>query len=148
MAFDVAQQLDGGRLIFDVMDDLAAFKDASPRLILAHRRALADADVVFTGGRSLYRGVLTHRRRNVHLFPSGVEQNHYAASRHMRTKHAPLVAGYVGVIDERLDLELIGELARCLPDWIIRVVGPVAKIDPATLPHEPNIEYPGFAAYA
>jgi glycosyltransferase involved in cell wall biosynthesis len=147
MAFDVAQPLNGGRLIFDVMDDLAAFKQAPRGLVLGHRRALADADVVFTGGRSLHRGVLTQRRRDVHLFPSGVDQEHYAASRELRRAHPRPVAGYVGVIDERVDLELVGDLARRLPDWIIRVVGPVTKIDPASLPTAPNIEYPGFARY-
>lgn len=147
MAFDVAQPLNGGRLIFDVMDDLAAFEQAPRGLVLGHRRALADADVVFTGGRSLHRGVLTQRRRDVHLYPSGVDQAHYAASRELRTTHDRPVAGYVGVIDERVDVTLIGELARRLPDWIIRVVGPVTKIDPASLPTAPNIEYPGFARY-
>jgi glycosyltransferase involved in cell wall biosynthesis len=147
MAFDVAQPLNGGRLIFDVMDDLAAFKEAPRGLVLGHRRALADADVVFTGGRSLHRGVLNQRRRDVHLYPSGVDQAHYAASRQLRTAHARPVAGYVGVIDERVDVEMIGELARQLPDWIVRVVGPVTKIDPASLPTAPNIEYPGFARY-
>ena len=147
MAFDVAQPLNGGRLIFDVMDDLAAFKQAPPGLVLAHRRALAEADVVFTGGRSLHRGVLAQRRRDVHLFPSGVDQAHYASSRELRTAHDRPVAGYVGVIDERVDLSLIGELAARLPDWTVRVVGPVAKIDPASLPQAANIEYPGFARY-
>jgi glycosyltransferase involved in cell wall biosynthesis len=147
MAFDVAQPLGFGRLIFDVMDDLAAFKNAPPGLVLGHRRALADADLVFTGGRSLHRGVLTQRRRNVHLFPSGVDQQHYAASRELRTTHPRPVAGYVGVLDERVDLGLLTEVARLLPDWTIRMVGPVAKIDPASLPTAPNIEYPGFARY-
>ncbi|WP_146906908.1 glycosyltransferase, partial [Cellulomonas aerilata] len=83
----------------------------------------------------------------VHLFRSGVETGHYAASRRLRTPHERPVAGYVGVIDERLDLELIGRLAAELADWTIRVVGPVAKIDPADLPQAPNLEYPGLVSY-
>ena len=147
MAFDVAQPLDRGRLIFDVMDDLSSFKDAPDGLILGHRRALAEADVVFTGGRSLHRGVRAQRRRNVHLFASGVDRAHYAAAPAMRTARPRKVAGYVGVIDERVDFELLGELARRLPDWTVRIVGPVAKIDPGQLPTASNIEYPGFARY-
>ena len=147
MAFDVAQPLAGGRLIFDVMDDLAAFARAPRGLALGHRRALAEADLVFAGGRSLHRGVLAQRRRDVHLFPSGVDQQHYASSRALRTTHDRPVAGYVGVIDERVDLSLIGDLAARLPDWTIAVVGPVAKIDPSSLPQAPNLEYPGFARY-
>jgi glycosyltransferase involved in cell wall biosynthesis len=83
----------------------------------------------------------------VHLFRSGVETGHYAASRTLRSDRDRKVAGYVGVVDERLDLGLIGALAARLPDWTVRIVGPVAKIDPADLPQAPNLQYPGMAAY-
>jgi glycosyltransferase involved in cell wall biosynthesis len=59
-----------------------------------------------------------------------------------------LVAGYVGVIDERLDLELVADLAAALPDWELRIVGPVAKIPTGSLPQAGNLTYPGFATYA
>nr|WP_246406935.1 glycosyltransferase [Modestobacter versicolor] len=130
------------------MDDLASFAHAPAGLVLRQRRLLSDADVVFTGGPSLHRGVLPLRRDRVHLFRSGVETGHYAASRRLHRPHDRPVAGYVGVIDERLDLTLLGELAAALPDWTIRVVGPVAKIDPAQLPQAGNLEYPGLVAYA
>ena len=147
MALDIAQALEPGRLIYDVMDDLASFKDAPSGLVLRQRRLLADADIVFTGGPSLHRGILRQRQDGVHLFRSGVDTDHYAESRLLRTAHERPIAGYVGVIDERVDLELLGRLAEELPDWTIRVVGPVAKIDPADLPQAPNVEYPGMAAY-
>ena len=165
MAFDLAQSLQGGRLIYDVMDDLSAFHNASAGMSLRQRRALAEADVVFTGGRSLHQGVMGQRRRDVHLFPSGVDRAHYASSRALRqtrdgvdrahyassralrqTRATP-VAGYVGVIDERIDLSLLAQLADQLPDWTVRVVGPVAKIDAAILPRAANIEYMGFTPY-
>jgi glycosyltransferase involved in cell wall biosynthesis len=142
--------LDPSQLCYDVMDDLASFAQAPEGLRLRQRRLLAEADVVFAGGRSLHRSVLEHRTGNCHLFPSGVDAVHFAASRKLRAGRAAdgaRVAGYVGVIDERLDLELLAGLAAALPDWTIRVVGPVAKIDPADLPQAPNIEYPGMAAY-
>jgi glycosyltransferase involved in cell wall biosynthesis len=147
MALDIAQALDAGRLIYDVMDDLASFKNAPEGLVLRQRRLLTEADVVFTGGPSLHRGITRQRADGVHLFRSGVETDHYAASRRLRAAHDRPVAGYVGVIDERLDLELLGQLAQRLPDWTVRVVGPVAKIDPADLPRAANLEYPGMASY-
>lgn len=147
MAYDIAKCLDGGRLIYDVMDDLSSFRHAPEGLRLRQRQLLSAADVVFTGGRSLYRATLSQRRQDVHLFPSGVESRHYAASRSLRTPHSPNVAGYVGVVDERVDLELIAGLARDLPDWTVRIVGPVAKIDEESLPQAPNIEYLGMVAY-
>ena len=147
MALDVAQPLNPGRLIYDVMDDLASFKDAPDGLVLRQRRLLSDADIVFTGGPSLHRSVLRQRSRRVHLFRSGVETTHFAFSRGLRQPHERPVAGYVGVIDERLDLPLLTQLAELLPDWTLRIVGPVAKIDVASLPTAPNIEYPGMTAY-
>ena len=148
MAYEVAQVLEPGYLAYDVMDDLASFKNAPQGLRLRQRRLLAEADVVFTGGRSLHRSVSAHRKQNCHLFPSGVDVAHYARAVRLRRPRPQRVAGYVGVIDERLDLELLAELAETLPDWTIRVVGPVAKIEPDSLPQAPNLEYPGQVDYA
>ena len=150
MALDIAQALEPGRLFYDVMDDLASFAKAPEGLRLRHRRLLAESDVVFAGGRSLHRAVVQQRRQGAHLFPSGVETAHYEASRELRRKQEPRahkVAGYVGVIDERVDLALLAGLAEALPDWTVRVVGPVAKIEPGSLPRAENLEYPGMAPY-
>lgn len=147
MAYDIARHLGAGRLVYDVMDDLAAFRNAPEGLRRRQRQLLNAADIVFTGGRSLHRATLSQRRHGVHLFPSGVESRHYAASRSLRAPHARKVAGYVGVIDERIDLELIASLAAELPDWTVRLVGPVAKIDPSTLPQAPNLDYAGMVGY-
>jgi hypothetical protein len=147
MALEVAQVLRPGRMVYDVMDDLASFLDAPEGLVLRQRRLLAEADVVFTGGPSLHRSVQRQRRDGVHLFRSGVEKEHFAAGRLLRTPHERPVAGYVGVLDERLDLPLVAEMAARLPDWTIRMVGPVAKIDPAVLPQADNLEYVGMTPY-
>ena len=147
LALDLAEALSPGRLVYDVMDDLASFRHAPEGLRLLQRRTLTEADVVFTGGRSLHRSISQHRKEHCHLFPSGVETSHYAKSRALREPRTLRVAGYVGVVDERLDLELLAGLAEALPDWTLRVVGPVVKIDPASLPQAPNIEYPGMTAY-
>lgn len=148
MALDMAMVLRPTKLVYDVMDDLASFKGAPAELRLRHRQALRQADVVFTGGRSLYRGVVAHRPHDTHLFASGVEPEHFAPASALRpADRAEPVAGYVGVIDERVDLDLLGDLAGALPDWKICMVGPVAKIDPASLPQAPNLVYPGPQPY-
>ena len=147
MALPLAQAFRPSVLVYDVMDDLAAFRGASPELILRQRQALRQADVVFTGGRSLHRAMASRRPEGTHCFPSGVDPDHYAAAAEQRRPQARRVAGYVGVIDERLDLDLLDRLAAELPDWEIRMVGPVVKIDLATLPKRDNISYPGPAQY-
>jgi len=150
MALDLVQRLEPGRVVYDIMDDLSAFLDAPEGLLLRQRRLIDEADVVFTGGRSLHRFAAAQRSQGVHLFPSGVETSHYARARDLRDQRATPgrpVAGYVGVIDERLDLDLIGRLADRLPGWTVRMIGPVAKIDPSLVPQRANIEYLGMKSY-
>ncbi|MGI8680734.1 MAG: glycosyltransferase [Mycobacteriales bacterium] len=147
LALPIAESLLPRLLVYDVMDDLASFAAAPEGLVLLQRRALEQADVVFTGGRSLYRGVLNLRSQNVYLFPSGVELAHYRASRSLRRPHPRPVAGFVGVVDERLDLPLLAELAERLPDWDVAVVGPVTKVDPRSLPQADNLHYLGMQPY-
>jgi len=148
MALGQARSLPGGKLIYDVMDDLTAFHGAAAEMGEQHRLALAEADVVFTGGRSLHRAVLHHRERAVHLFRSGVDRNHYRSAVDRRPdRRAIPVAGYLGVVDERMDLTLLAELAERLPEWLLRLVGPVTKIDPSSLPNAANIDYVGMTSY-
>ncbi len=145
MAIDLSKEVPHDLLICDVMDDLASFKDASPDLRRRQVEMLESTDLAFTGGRSLYEGVADQAPERTFLFPSGVEPEHYAQARDHRRDGR--VAGYVGVIDERLDLDLISDLAERLPDWEIRMVGPVAKISPESLPSAPNITYLGHQPY-
>ncbi|HWC13654.1 MAG TPA: glycosyltransferase [Actinomycetota bacterium] len=147
MALEIAQQMRPSLLIYDVMDDLAAFKNASATMVLRQHQAIAVADVVFAGGRSLFEKVRKHRDETAYLFPSGVEPEHYACARAHKMRHERPVAGYVGVIDERLDLELIDGLARVLPDWDVHLVGPVAKLEGVPLPDRPNIKWFGQQRY-
>jgi glycosyltransferase involved in cell wall biosynthesis len=147
MALPLVDAVGAPLLVYDVMDDLASFAGASPELRSRQLEALQRAAVVFTGGRSLHRGATAHRSADIHCFPSGVEPEHYEPAIEMRTPGDRPVAGYVGVIDERLDLELVAGMAAALPDWEIRMVGPVVKIDESSLPQAPNITYPGSADY-
>jgi glycosyltransferase involved in cell wall biosynthesis len=146
LALDIARALEPDFLVYDVMDDLASFKDAPAALQAKQDEALTEADLVFAGGRSLHRGIVD-RRPDAHLFPSGVETEHFLSARAERTPRSRPVAGFVGVIDERIDLDLLAGVAAALPDWDVEVVGPVAKIDPSSLPQAPNLRYPGPCQY-
>jgi glycosyltransferase involved in cell wall biosynthesis len=149
MALPLARRLGPRLLVYDVMDDLTSFRGASEAMRLCHAQALAEADLVFTGGRSLHEGVLGHRHHGTTVcLPSGVDVAHFAAAHPLRTTHDRPVAVYLGVIDERIDLGLIRDLAALLPGWEIRMVGPVTKIDEELLPQAPNITYLGQRPYA
>lgn len=148
LALEAALALNPTTLVYDVMDDLAAFKNAAPELLVRQRQALREADVVFAGGRSLHRSVVKQGREDAHLVPSGVATEHYAAAaRAAERGRGKPTAGYVGVLDERLDLDLVAGLAAQLPDWEIRMIGPICKIEVTDLPQAPNITYLGQQAY-
>lgn len=153
MELPVAAKLSPRVTIYDCMDELANFKGAPPELRERERQLFAQADVVFTGGHRLYEAkCLQHP--NVHPFPSSVEVSHFAQARQglsdpadQRELPRPRL-GFYGVIDERFDTALIGELARRRPEWQIVLLGPVVKIDPQELPQAPNLHYLGQKTYA
>lgn len=153
MALSFTDHLPSIATVYDCMDELSAFAGAPAGLPEAERRLLQRADLVLTGGHSLY---LAKRdlHPNVHECPSGVDVPHFAAARDPRSEPGdqqfiprPRI-GFFGVLDERLDRGLIAEIATRTPGWHYVLVGPVAKIDPAVLPRSANIHYLGPKAYA
>lgn len=150
MALPLIQTLHPSVVIYDCMDELSAFKHAPERLIARERTLLDVADLVFTGGPSL-QDAKADRNPRTHCFPSSVDVAHFAAGRRERSARdpqVPLCMGFFGVIDERLDLALVETLAKAHPEWQIELVGPVVKIDPASLPRAANLHYTGQQAYA
>ena len=156
MALVFAGHLRPAATVYDCMDELSAFDGASPRLALLERRLLRQADLVFTGGRSLHEAKRNLHPR-VHLFPSSVDAAHFRAARSgpdpagepadQADLPRPRI-GYFGVIDERLDCGLLDALAAARPDWQLVMVGPTAKVDPASLPRRPNLHWLGMKRYA
>jgi UDP-galactopyranose mutase len=139
-------------VIYDCMDELSAFKGAPPALRNRETELFARADLVFTGGQSLYEAK-RDRHKSVHAFPSSIDAAHFARARN-EMEDPPDQAdiprprlGFFGVIDERLDIELLAGVAAARPLWQLVMIGPVVKIDPATLPRHSNIHYLGGKNY-
>ncbi|TFW25982.1 glycosyltransferase, partial [Duganella callida] len=141
-----------GLIVYDCMDELSAFKNPPKQLLQRETALLKTADLVFTGGPSLYEAK-RNRHDNAHCFASSVDAVHFHQALDRSNGH-PLHAdiphprlGYYGVIDERFDTQLIADLADANPDWQLVMVGPVVKIDPAELPQRENIHYLGQQSY-
>ena len=153
MMWGWARHLETAAIVYDCMDELSAFALADPLLIQRETALLAAADVVFTGGRSLYEAK-RQRHGNTHLFTSSIEAEHFAIARNAKEEPGDQHGlprprlGYYGVIDERLDLDLIDRVATARPDWQVVMIGPVVKIDAAHLPRRPNIHWLGGRGYA
>jgi UDP-galactopyranose mutase len=152
MMFGFAGDLPAETVVYDCMDELSAFRFADPLLVEREAALLARADVVFTGGYSIYEAKRASHR-DIHPFPSAVDTAHFAAARGALATpadQAPIAGprlGFYGVIDERIDLALIDAVAAARPDWSIVMIGPVVKIDPAELPRRANIHWLGGRGY-
>lgn len=140
------------RIVYDCMDELSLFKGASEQIRVQERYLMSEADVVFTGGKSLYEAK-SKIHSNVYCFPSSVDRLHFEKALNgieippdmALTK--PII-GYYGVIDERIDLELLDKSATIPPEASFVMIGPVVKIDPNDLPRHSNIHYLGMKSYA
>lgn len=152
MAMDFAAHIEPKITVFDCMDELSAFKFAPPALIENEQRLIAKADIVFTGGQSLYEAK-KDRHARVHAFPSSIDVQHFAQAREITEEPADQKSighpklGFCGVIDERMDIELLGKMADLRPDWQFVMIGPVVKIADEDLPRRANIHYLGGKNY-
>ncbi|MFC0679081.1 glycosyltransferase [Lysobacter korlensis] len=147
-------QFGGHGLVYDCMDELASFRFAPPDIADRERFVMSKADVVFTGGFQLFESKSKHHS-NVHFYGCGVDVEHYGKARLEETEVPASVAslpkpvfGYFGVIDERLDYELVAALADRFPEASVVMAGPFAKVDRAELPDRPNIHWLGQQKYS
>jgi UDP-galactopyranose mutase len=146
MMLPFSRHLEADCIVYDCMDELANFRFAPPRLLDLEAELFARADLVFTGGYSLYEAKRS-RHDSVHPFPSSVDIAHFAQARAIPTENTIPTFGFYGVLDERFDIDLVDAVAEARPDWRFMMVGPIVKISPDELPKRDNIFYPGPAAY-
>ena len=152
LAMHFTRKLKPKAVVYDCMDELSAFRGAPPGLRAAEAELFSRADLVFTGGQSLFRAK-QNQHPSVHCFPSSIDREFFSQARHQHAEPDDQAAiqhprlGYCGVIDERMDLELLASVAEARPDWHIVMVGPVVKISESDLPRPHNIHYLGAKQY-
>jgi UDP-galactopyranose mutase len=152
MALEFTQHLKPLATVYDCMDELSAFKGAHSSLQAREQQLFSRCDLVFTGGQTLYEAKRT-QHESVHAFPSSIDRAHFGKARTIKTEPADQQTlphprlGFFGVIDERFDIELLNSIALARPNWQFVMIGPVVKIDPATLPGHENIHYLGARDY-
>jgi UDP-galactopyranose mutase len=152
MALAFAGHLRPRAIVYDCMDELSAFRNAPAALRRFEAELFSRADVVFTGGHSLYEAK-RDLHQNIHAFPSSIDGAHFGRARQSGADPQDQAGigrprlGFFGVIDERMDLDLVAAAADMRPDWQFVMIGPVVKIDPASLPQRPNLHYLGGKRY-
>jgi glycosyltransferase involved in cell wall biosynthesis len=152
MMLPFSRHLETDLTVYDAMDELSKFKFAPVKLLDLEQELIDRADIVFTGGSSLYEAK-KDRHANVHCFPSSVDRCHFLKARAHQFEPADQEdlprprLGFYGVIDERFDTELLDKVAEMRPQWSFVMVGPIVKIAPEDLPKRPNIHYLGSKTY-
>ncbi len=152
MMYRFARNIEAAVVVYDCMDELANFRFAPANLEQAEAELMRRADLVLTGGASLFEA-RRNRHDNIHCFPSGVDIAHFAAARSDVTPEPGMLdlpgrkLGFYGVIDERIDLALLERVAQARPDWSLVMVGPLAKLSPDELPRLPNLHFVGPRSY-
>jgi len=147
-----SDHLEPQAVVFDVMDELSAFKNAPAELLQREKQLFGMADLVFTGGPSLFESK-RNQHHSVHCFPSSIDVKHFSRALDVKEEPADQASvpkprvGFFGVIDERTDIELLGRLAELRPDLHFVMIGPVVKISDEDLPRRENIHYLGGKDY-
>jgi UDP-galactopyranose mutase len=152
MALEYTDKFNPALTIYDCMDELSAFKFAPEELKTLEKKLFSKADIVFTGGHSLYQAK-KNEHNNIFPFPSSIDKSHFEQAKTIKSEpgdqsiiNGPKI-GFYGVIDERFNIELIEDIATARPEWQIVLIGPVVKIDPEILPRHKNIHYLGSKTY-
>jgi glycosyltransferase involved in cell wall biosynthesis len=148
-----AGQMDEIATVYDCMDELSKFRGAPPEIINRESELLEQADVVFTGGRKMWESK-SQKNENCHFYGCGVDINHFGKARtdevsipeDVREIRKPIL-GYFGVVDERMDYELMAKLADSNPNWSVVVIGPRTKVEESTLPKRSNLHWLGGRDY-
>lgn len=151
MAMPFTRNMNPKMVVYDCMDELSHFKGAHPDMLKNEAALMKVADVMFTGGQYLYE-YKKDKHNNIYPFPSSIDQKHFESGMECSDPDDQSAiphprVGFYGVIDERLDIELLDGIAEKMPDIHFIMIGPVVKIDPATLPRHSNIHYLGPKSY-
>jgi glycosyltransferase involved in cell wall biosynthesis len=150
----LAEDIDSRGVIYYVTDEYTATPHVDrDRIAEMERLVLERADVVFVVSQHLY-DRKSKLNRNVHVSRHGVDVAHFARSADAETE-VPAdinsiprpIAGFFGLVEQYIDLDLLAHAARKLPHVSFVMIGRVARdIDPVK--DCPNVHFLGRRDYA
>jgi glycosyltransferase involved in cell wall biosynthesis len=139
--------------VYYCTDDHGSLTDVNERAVRAmDEETTRRASLVFVTSGTLLEG---KRKLNPNVFvsPHGVHVEHFGRAQDERlpvaadVSHLPRpVIGFFGLIEPRIDVELIDYLAEQRPQWTFLLIGRVA-IPPHLLPSRSNIHFIGKRPY-
>lgn len=141
-------RLEEDLVVYDIQDEYSAFSWYPRDTARRERDLLSKCDLVFTGTLQLRKRKEEYNRR-IHFVQCGVESEHFSSAREVETALPQDVAalprpvlGYFGLVDTRIDIAMLEEVASKRPGWTILLIGP-AHIETS----KPNIRMIGTRDY-
>jgi len=129
----LAKSLSPRAVVYDVMDEFVEFSIAPRKARRMEEEVLNRASFVSTGTYALYEKK-TALHPHVRYIPCGVDFelfNSVVKRKPPRPQDFPKarapVFGYFGTLNERIDAELIEEVARRRPGWLFVLIGPIQR---------------------
>lgn len=157
----LARSVASDLVVYDIMDEYRGFPWSSPGIETEENALLQRADWVFAGTQALYDAKRTAAEGHIECILSGVDSAHFARARsrggladasshfseiaRLRSRYRRLI-GYAGMIDLRIDQELIAAAAARHPDWGWVCIGE-ARTDVTLLAETPNVHLLGPLPY-
>ncbi len=151
--------LESALVVYDVMDRFLSFRASKGQLAKWESAVYRRADIIFAGGRSLTAAARQDLEKlgiskPVHCFPSGIDIEHFSRALSSDTPVAedlqqipsPRI-GYIGAVDERINFDLLSQMAHAHPEWNIILLGPVIGEDTRRSVAK-NIHFIGGRPYA
>ena len=139
--------------VYYCTDDHAALTDVDAQAVRAMDEELTrKANLVFVASQTLLDAKL-RLNPNTYVSPHGVDIAHFGRAQDDNlaipadTADLPRpIVGFFGLIERRIDLELLDYLAGSRPHWTFLMIGRVA-LPVRDLPHRPNLHFIGKRPY-
>jgi glycosyltransferase involved in cell wall biosynthesis len=159
LAIQVAERIKKSMLVYHCVDNLSA-SPGMPVSVLKENEEylLKSADIVFTTSVELQKRCSDIAQNKTHYFPNVVDYDHFAKARDSGPLPDDLAAipspriGFIGAIaDYKVDLHLIGAVARNKPEWQWVLIGQVGEGQPSTEIENlamPNVHFLGPRPYS
>lgn len=129
---DLVGKLGEKLLVYDCVDEHSAYTGFNKEAVQSmERKLLQKCGVVFTTARGLFEDKRQYNA-NTHLLPNAANVELFGKAQSPETPIPDDIAaiphpiiGFVGVIQDWVDLSLIESTAKAHPDWSVVLVGPV-----------------------
>ncbi len=126
---DLAQSIGGSAIVYDCNDDIASFPHLPASTHEFFEQTVHHAQMVVCSSQALYSRIKVQKRK-AYLIGNGVSESFIDTAKDLHRlglQPPPSAIGFIGVLSEWIDFELLEKVAQHFPGTEVLIVGPVVK---------------------